>query len=57
MSYNSRDLKNVYDKRTFKRIWLRIKLHCDRCPPNRGCNRRNKNKNRNWKEFRKTKWK
>lgn len=30
---------------------------CPICKPNRGCNRRSKGHDRNWKRFRKTQWK
>lgn len=41
----------------FKRLWLRRKLDCPICGPNRGCNFRNKRKQKSWKVFRKTRWK
>lgn len=58
MSYKTKGIENITDSRTFKRIWLRSKLDCDRCPPNKGCNRKHKKlDNKNWKKYRKKQWK
>lgn len=43
------------DSRTHKRAYLEGVLHCSRCPPNKGCNRRVKKKDRSWKTFKKNK--
>lgn len=45
------------DSRTYKRAYNQIITSCPRCSPNKGCNRRRKNVERNWKKFRKTKHK
>lgn len=57
MSYKTSKLKNIYDSRTWRRIWLNNKLGCPICGVNSGCNRLYKNHERNWKTYRRTKWK
>jgi hypothetical protein len=59
MSYKTRKIKEVIDSRTFRIIWLRNRLGCDRCRPHRGCNRyRRYNRHKtNWKLNRETQWK
>ncbi len=57
MSYKTKELSNVYDSRTWRRIWLHKKLGCPRCGVNSGCNKRSKCIERSWKHNRKTQWK
>ena len=57
MSYNNRYLNKISDRRTFKLIYLRNRLGCPICGPGKGCNKRYKAMQRNWKKFRKTKYK
>lgn len=45
------------NSREYKMVMRGYKLGCPICGPNRGCNYRAKKKQRNWKKFRKTKWK
>lgn len=58
MSYKTKEIEKISDSRTFKRIWLRKKLGCDRCRPHRGCNRtrRYNRHKKNWKQTRKTQY-
>lgn len=51
-------LAETTDSRTYK-LASRTKelLACPVCAPNKGCNRRRKRMQRNWKKFRETKFK
>lgn len=43
--------------RTYKMAHNRLVSGCPVCAPHRGCNRRRIKNQRNWKVYRKTKWK
>ncbi len=45
------------DSLTYKRAYFQIISSCPVCSPHRGCNRRRIKKQKNWKKFRKTKYK
>lgn len=49
--------RETMSRKVFKRLFLRRKLDCPICGPNRGCNARKKRLQKNWKKFRKTHWK
>jgi hypothetical protein len=54
--------KKVTDETTNSRVYKMTKWQigfsgCPICSPHRGCNRRNKKYDRNWKNFRKTQYK
>ncbi len=53
---NTTTSSRIY-KLLFRKFLLNDEGLCPICPPNRGCNYRNKGHQRNWKCFRKNKWK
>jgi hypothetical protein len=50
-------VSETLDSRTYKLALRSVVLGCPICGPNRGCNSRGKGRQRNWKKFRKTKFK
>ena len=50
-------ISEVTNSRTYKRANFKIVCSCPRCSPHRGCNRLRVKRQRNWKKFRKTKYK
>jgi hypothetical protein len=49
-------LKNTLNSQVYNKA-LRQSLGCPICAPNKGCNQNRDNNYRNWKQWRKTKWK
>lgn len=58
-------LKEIMDATTNRSVYNRVQRQylfeyenlCHYCPPHRGCNRRFRKIDRNWKRYRKTQWK
>lgn len=54
------ELKTTTNVVVYRRLYYDLILHCNRCAPNKGCNRRYKHKTtpyRSWKKYRRTQWK
>ncbi len=51
-------ISQVTHSRTYKMAYYKTVCKCARCSPHKGCNQSGKgNRQRSWKQFRKTKWK
>ncbi len=49
-------MKNTDDSSVYNKL-LRQNLGCPICAPNKGCNQNRDNNHKNWKYWRKTRWK
>lgn len=49
--------KTTTDSRSYKLAHNNLVSGCPICAPHRGCNKWKAGRQRNWKKFRKTKWK
>jgi hypothetical protein len=59
MNKNKEILKTTDNASVYKKVFVKLHLHCPICPPNKGCNRQAKwnNDYECWKTNRKTQWK
>lgn len=50
-------MSETVDSSTFKKAYYPTVCDCQKCSPNKGCNKNRKKYQKNWKKFRNTKWK
>ena len=59
MKRRAEEFKDTDNRSVYKKLFTKLYSSCPMCSPNKGCNKRSRNRFhiRTWKKFRKTKYK